>query len=120
MDEKPTQTSGAERRTAERRALWSTATLLLPGDQTFPVKTFDISVGGVGVFAPANAPPGARLAIRLTLPQRPLAPTVFNVTVRVAHSVLARDAHEFKIGLQFVELDPKAESAIRHYIAYAG
>lgn len=106
-----------ENRRHERRALRSQAVLLLPGGQTFPVQTLDISVGGVGVLAPANARNGTRLAIRLTLPVRPSGTTTFDAAVTVVHSVLSRHEEGFKVGLQFIDLDPRSASAIRHYIA---
>ncbi len=114
-DESPTPTP--ENRRHERRALRSQATLLLPGGMTFPVQTVDISVGGVGVLAPANARIGTRVSIRLTLPVRPVGTTTFDAPVTVVHSVLSRREEGFKIGLQFVDLEARSASAIRHYIA---
>lgn len=115
--ETPGSPPSPEKRRQERRVLRSQALLLLPAGQTFPVQTLDISVGGVGVLAPANARTGARLAVRLTLPVRPSGQTTFDAAVTVAHSVLSRHEEGFKIGLQFLDLEPRAESAIRHYIA---
>lgn len=110
----------AEQRKTERRALRVPATLKLPGGKTFTVQTLDISLGGLGILAPANARNGARLAVQVTLPAAAGAPVRIEVPVVVAHSILSRELDAFKVGLQFRSLDPKAESAIRHYVATHG
>lgn len=114
----PLQTEdGADRRQTERRPLRTSATLLLPGGQTFTVQTLDISLGGIGILAPANPRPGTRLSIRVSLPARPAGLYVFDAGVEVAHSILGRDEGAFKVGLRFVSLDSRGQSAIRHFIA---
>lgn len=113
----PALTTANDKRRHERRALRSQAVLLLPGGQSFPVQTFDISIGGVGVLAPAAARVGTRLAIRVTLPMRPSGQTTFDAIVTVAHSMLSGREEGFKVGLTFTTLEPRAESAIRQYIA---
>lgn len=109
-----------EQRKTERRVLRVPATLLLPGGQTFAVQTIDISLGGLGILAPAHAPNGARLSVQVGLPTTAGAPVRISAPVTVIHSVLSRDHDAFKVGLQFGALDPKTESAIRHYIATNG
>lgn len=113
----PALTPKSDQRRHERRALRSQAVLLLPGGHTFAVHTCDISIGGVGVLAPAAAPVGARLAIRLTLPMRPSGQVTFEESVTVAHCLLSRHEEGFKVGLSFTALESKSESAIRQYIA---
>jgi c-di-GMP-binding flagellar brake protein YcgR len=108
---------GPERRQTERRPLRTSAVVLLPGDQTFTVQTLDISLGGMGIVANANPRQGTRFSIRVALPVRPTGQYLFEAGVEVAHSILARDEGAFKVGLRFVSLDPRGESAIRHFIA---
>jgi hypothetical protein len=71
----------------------------------------------MGIVAEANPRQGTRFSIRVSLPARPTGQYVFDAGVEVAHSILGRDQGAFKVGLRFVTLDQRGQSAIRHYIA---
>lgn len=107
----------SDRRAHDRRPLRIPARVLLPGDLSFDVRTLDIGVGGMGIVASANPKPGTTFAIQFALPSKTggsAAP--LQVKVKVANSVLGVDQGGFKIGLQFLTMDPGSERIIRQFV----
>ena len=104
---------GAERRQEERRALRVAARVSLGPGQVFEVRTADVSSSGLGIVASANPKPGVTFKIEFVLPLRPSGTLNVEATVKVMHSVLARQEGGFKIGLQFLKLSEGAEAAIQ-------
>ncbi len=108
-------TETQDRRVHDRRPLRVSARVLLPNDQAFEVRTLDIGAGGMGIVAGANPKPGTTFGVQFTLPAKGNAGAVpLQLKVKVAHSVL--DAGGFKIGLQFVGLEPAIERVIKQYL----
>lgn len=106
----------AERRAHDRRPLRVSAHVLLPGSQPFEVRTLDIGLGGMGIVASANPKPGTSFAIQFTLPAKAgHNPAPLQVKVKVANSVL--DHGGFKIGLQFLALEPAIERILRQFLS---
>ncbi len=106
----------ADRRQHVRRALRVNAQVLLPGNQTFDVRTFDVGQGGMGIVASANPRSGTTFTISFPLPKKPTGFTPMQLKVKVVHSVLAADSGGFKLGLQFVSVDAASEAAIRQFL----
>lgn len=105
----------SDRRAHDRRPLRIAARVLLPNDQTFEVRTLDIGAGGMGILAGANPRPGTSFAIQFTLPAKAGSPPApLQVKVRVANSVLHPAG--FKIGLQFLGLEPGTERVLRQFL----
>jgi len=108
-------TETPDRRASDRRPLRVSARVLLPNDQSFDVRTLDIGAGGMGIVAGANPRPGTSFAIQFTLPAKAnQGPMPLQVKVKVANSVL--DHAGFKIGLQFLALEPAMERVIRQFL----
>jgi c-di-GMP-binding flagellar brake protein YcgR len=106
---------GAERRAHDRRTFRSTAHVLLPGGKTVDVRTFDISVGGLGIIASANPPIGVVIALRVHVPQRSKGVTSIDVHGKVACCVHGAAEGGFRIGLAFSQLPPPAREAIESF-----
>jgi len=106
----------SDRRAHDRRPLRIAARVLLPNDQSFEVRTLDIGAGGMGIVAGANPKPGTTFAIQFNLPAKTGPATPLQVRVKVANSVLGGDQGGFKIGLQFLALDPVSERVIRQFV----
>jgi c-di-GMP-binding flagellar brake protein YcgR len=105
----------SDRRAHDRRPLRIVAHVLLPNDQSFEVRTLDIGAGGMGIVASANPKPGTAFAIQFTLPSKQGgSPAPLQLKVKVANSIL--DQGGFKIGLQFLGLEPGPERVIRQYL----
>lgn len=108
----------SDRRVHDRRPLRIPARVLLPGDQSFEVRTSDIGAGGMGIVAGANPKVGTVFALQFSLPSKTNGnPAALQVKVKVANSILGVDQGGFKIGLQFLALDPASERVIRQYLA---
>lgn len=105
-----------EKRQHERRILRTNATLLLPGHPGFEVRTADISIGGLGIVAAANPPPGLICRVVLTLPNSSGGARQVEVTGKVAHSVYSSRSGGFQIGMVLLNLDAAATSAIVDYL----
>jgi hypothetical protein len=105
-----------EKRQHERRILRTNATLLLPGHPGFEVRTADISIGGLGIVAAANPPPGLICRVVLTLPNSSGGARQVEVTGKVAHSVYSSRSGGFQIGMVLLNLDSAATSAIVDYL----
>jgi c-di-GMP-binding flagellar brake protein YcgR len=105
-------------RVHRRRLLNIPAEVVLSSSQSFAVRLVDISEGGAGIVAPAAAPSGLRFAMRFQLPQRVgFSAASFELQSRVVHSILSRDSAGFKIGVQFVGLQPSDVDVLRNYVA---
>jgi c-di-GMP-binding flagellar brake protein YcgR len=107
----------SDRRVHDRRPLRIPARVLLPNDQAFEVRTMDIGAGGMGIIAGANPKAGTVFAIQFNLPGKTGGGSPLHVKVKVANSVLGIDEDGFKIGLQFLGLDPASERIIRQYVS---
>lgn len=107
----------SEKRTHERVALRTQATILLPDRKTIKVRTLDIALGGMAIVADGNPNSGVVFNIQLTLPLRAdTPPALFETKVRVAHSVLSGKEGGFKIGLQFIELSDVTRSMLEQFL----
>ena len=107
----------SDRRAHDRRPLRIAARVLLPNDQAFEVRTLDIGAGGMGIVASANPKAGTVFAIQFVLPGKAGGgASPLQVKVKVANSVLGIDQSGFKIGLQFLGMDPASERIIRQYL----
>jgi len=107
----------SDRRAHDRRPLRIVAHVLLPNDRAFEVRTLDIGAGGMGILASANPKPGTSFAIQFTLPSKSGASGApLQIKVKVANSVLGMDEGGFKIGLQFLGLDPATERVLRQFL----
>jgi c-di-GMP-binding flagellar brake protein YcgR len=104
------------RRQHQRRALRVAAHIDVPGQPPIDVRTIDISVGGMGIAAPFNAPINATCTVRFVLPLPPPADGYVEVRATVAHSMYSGSENAFKVGLTFLDLPAAAEERIRGYV----
>jgi c-di-GMP-binding flagellar brake protein YcgR len=86
------------------------------GGQSVVVRTYDISEGGLGIVTDASPPYGTNLSVRVRIPAGDAIPMELDARVTVARSVLSSDESGFKVGLQFVSLEPAARAAIRRFL----
>jgi c-di-GMP-binding flagellar brake protein YcgR len=105
-----------DRRQHVRRALRTTATVVLAENQSFDVRMVDIAQGGIGIVAAANPKSGTTFVIRWKMPVKSGGVLPVQAKVRVTHSVLARDTDGFKIGLQFVQLDAQTAAHVFEFV----
>jgi c-di-GMP-binding flagellar brake protein YcgR len=108
---------GAERRQYVRRPFRGLAYLVFPGAESIEVRTFDLSVGGVGIIVPTNPPHLATCVIRLSIPVNGAARKSFEAKTQVVHSLLSSSERGFKVGLRFMGLDAAMATAIIRYVS---
>lgn len=84
-----------------------------PDTLTFPVRTRDISAGGVYLTCPYDLEAGTLLLFRLSMVRPPL-----RLTARVLHSErLSQDGGVlYGLGCQFVSMDGPTESGLRSFV----
>lgn len=107
---------GDERRHNERRSLRGIALLLRPGQPDIPVRTLDISLGGLAIVASANPKPGLSFTIRVQLPMVKKSVFTFDAEVRVMHSVFRNVDGGFKVGLRFLAIHDKDQERVTQYV----
>jgi c-di-GMP-binding flagellar brake protein YcgR len=110
---------GLDRRTTERRAFRAPALLKLPSQQVLEVRTFDISVGGIGLVVPLNLRRDSVCDVRVRAPVQAEGMEVIMARGRIAHSILSGKEKGFLIGLEFVTLSDPLLSLIKQYVGTA-
>lgn len=105
-----------EKRQHKRRWLQTTANVMVAGRSPLEVRTSDISVGGLGIVAPANPPQNLIVTVRLALPMPGSKLVPIEVTGRVVYSVLSRQHGGFSIGLSFMSVSPQVLQVIDAYV----
>lgn len=108
-------TKGAisDRRSHDRHAIRTQATLFLGNGREVTGYSLDIGEGGAAVVCDLNIPLGHSLSIRLTLPANPRGNTPFEAKATVANCILAGRDGGFRIGLEFEFLEPSAMAALK-------
>jgi c-di-GMP-binding flagellar brake protein YcgR len=107
----------AEKRSHERRAMRSPVEVLLPGRAALAMRATDISVGGIGLVAAANAPLGLEVQLRIPLPFGASGTQHFEVRARVQHSVFSSRDDGFRIGMVFLRPSDRLVVAIGDFLA---
>lgn len=107
---------GMDRRTTERRAFRAPALIKLPSQQLLEVRTFDISVGGIGFVAPLNLRRDLLCDLRVRAPVLTQGPDMLLARGRIAHCILSGKERGFLIGLEFVNLGDIFLSQIKQYV----
>ena len=107
---------GQELRQHARRVLRTTAQLIVAGSPPFPVRTLDISAGGMAILATVQPPRGLNCTVLLSLPQTGREPVVVELPVTVAHSIFARGEEGVKVGLSFNGLAPDNAAVIQKFV----
>ncbi len=109
---------GAERRQQQRKALRANAELLLQGAPPIPVRTLDISIGGIGVVSGLNLPQSAPCVIRLAAPGQSRGVPTIRIDAIIMHSIFTIRHDGFMIGLRFGDdLSPEAVEAVTKYLS---
>lgn len=111
-----TPVPGIEQRQHKRRYMRTTAHVALPDRQVVQVLATDISAGGLGIVGAVNPKIGMTLFIRLSIPDKSGGRTLIEAPVKVTHSIYGITEQSFKIGLQFLKLEPEAVFAIAEYV----
>src|SRR5450830_1032242 len=83
----PDQTDN--RRTADRRALRTSAHIELPGGQYVEVYTVDISTTGIAFIASASPRIGTSFTLSFPVPEKPKGQILCEVRVKVVNSVFS-------------------------------
>ena len=110
-------TAGDDRRSGERKTFRAPALLRLPDRQIIEVRTFDISVGGIGVVTPMNLRQDAICDIRVRPPLFVEGLEVLLARGRIAHSILSGKEKGFLIGLEFMGLHAAMADLIKQYVS---
>lgn len=106
----------ANRREHERKLFRSKGHLILFGEAVREVRTFDLSIAGVGVIASSNLQPETPCLVRLVIPVKTGGSNLFEIPARVIHAVFSSGEDGFKVGLRFVSLTPEMAQAILRYL----
>ncbi|HQC81334.1 MAG TPA: PilZ domain-containing protein [Accumulibacter sp.] len=101
-----------ERRANQRLLLRTQAFVLLPDGRVVATRTLNISKGGIGLIADFNPAVGSAFSLRVNLPLRPTGKALFEARVQVANSVFDGAEGGFRLGLQFLGLDPTAAALL--------
>ncbi|WP_298232721.1 PilZ domain-containing protein [uncultured Azohydromonas sp.] len=109
--------AGIDRRLGERKKFRAPALLRLPDRQVIEVRTFDISVGGIGVVTPMNLRQDVVCDIRVRPPILSEGMEVLLARGRIAHSILSGKEKGFLIGLEFVEIASSMREIIKQYVS---
>lgn len=104
----------SERRSFLRKSLRTIATVHVAG-QTVRVRTLDVSVSGMAIVAAVNPPPGMSFDIEFELLVGGRGATV-RAKAQVMHSVLSSADSGFRIGLNFLSIEPASVTAIEQYL----
>ena len=110
----PDQTDN--RRTADRRALRTSAHIELPGGQYVEVYTVDISTTGIAFIASASPRIGTSFTLSFPVPEKPKGQILCEVRVKVVNSVFSSREGGFRIGVIFTNLDPIVATSIKQFI----
>lgn len=118
---KPTLTDGGslggqEFRQHARRSLRTTAQLIVAGSPAFPVRTVDISAGGMAILTTVQPPRGLNCTVLLSLPQTGREPVAIELPVTVAHSIFSSGEEGVKVGLSFNALPPDAAALVQRFV----
>lgn len=101
-----------ERRAFPRNPLRTQVFIVLADGRRLEARTMDIGKGGMGVVIGVNAPVGSRFGVSLTLPIRPKGNALFETQVQVANCVLDGVEGGFRLGLEFLALQPEAQAVL--------
>ncbi len=107
--------AGAERRVEERRPFRSSATIIA-GGREFPVRTLDLSRGGLCIVAAINPQLHLRFRMRLRIDRQPRGAVTLETEVQVMHSVLVAQENGFRVGLRFLHATPQLAEAVANYL----
>ena len=107
----------SDRRAHTRHAFRTDVLVLMPGGRQGIGQALDIGRGGMAIVADINPTVGSGMAIHLTLPARPSGSAVFEARVLVANCVLDGAEGGFRIGLQFLALEPAVKLALANFLA---
>ncbi len=107
----------AERRAYPRHPLRTHAVLILADGRQIEARTLDVGKGGMAIVSNSNPPIGSTFGIRVTLPTHPRGNAVFEARVRVANSVLDGAESGFRIGIEFLALEPAARAVLERALA---
>lgn len=116
----PDNPGGQEQRQHSRRLFRTTAQLVVPGSAPFPVRTLDISVGGLAILATVRPPQGLNCRVLLSLSLRGQGPVAMALPVTVAHSIFAKGEEGVKVGLSFNSLEPDVAAMIQQFVGGEG
>lgn len=107
---------GLDLRQHARRLFRTTAQLVVVGSPPFPVRTLDISAGGMAIVATVQPPRGLNCTVLLSLPQTNREPVPMALPVTVAHSIFSSGEEGVKVGLSFNALSPEAATLIQRFV----
>lgn len=97
------QDQGIESRVHHRHPLRTRGHLLFSGHEPVPVRTLDISVGGLCIVSELTLPVKIQGAIALSLPAGNGRFELQNINIQVMHSIFCNREDGFKVGLLFLK-----------------
>ena len=102
----------SERRAFPRHPIRTQAFVVLGDGRQLEARTLDIGKGGMAIVTGINSPVGSQFGVRLTLPVHPKGNALFEAQVRVANCVLDGVEGGFRLGLEFLTLEPTAKGVL--------
>lgn len=97
------QDQGTEGRTHHRHLLRTRGHLLFSGHAPIPIRTLDISVGGMCVVSEITLPAKVQGTIELSMPLGNGRFELQIVNIQVMHSIFCNKEDGFKVGLVFLK-----------------
>ncbi len=120
QESSPWANASVDRRQTERKRFRALGELRLPNQQVVPMRTFDISVDGIGVVSSLNLRLETLCWIKVRAPILGAGMDVLQLHARVTHSVLSAKEAGFMLGMDFENPPAAAVSLIRQYVKTAG
>lgn len=104
------------RREHPRKLVQCRAKLLVAGLDQQIVHVFNMGQGGLGVIASARFAVGTACVVRLAIPNLPNARTSHELHDKVVYCAPTHNEGRFRLGLQFVRLNPLAARVIQRFV----
>lgn len=95
-----------ESRVHPRHPIRTRGHLLFNGNSPVPVRTLDISVGGLCVVSEITLPVKVQGVIQLSMPMGKGKFELQNINIQVMHSIFSSKEDGFRVGLMFIKLAP--------------
>jgi c-di-GMP-binding flagellar brake protein YcgR len=97
------QDNGIENRSQARRSLRTRGTLLFTGNQPIPIRTLDVSLGGLCLVADIAIPAKIMGQLEINLPLGNGNFEKMQVSIQVVYSIFCNKEDGFRLGVLFVK-----------------
>jgi c-di-GMP-binding flagellar brake protein YcgR len=106
----------SNRRDGERIPLRTPVLLLVGEHQRLESRSLDLAKGGMAVVTDWNLPLGTLLALKMGLATPNASVRTLVLRARVVNATLAGSVGGFRLGLQFINVDPTSAQVIERWL----